>query len=273
MEIVESPPGKVAPPPKPAAQPLELQPPAQTFTCKVCIEPTDFTATQQTVKIRNKNCGPHQICDDCMIKYIQAKLDDNVSRIPCPDLNSPEFLDPNDYRVLVGPMAFLRWSDALCESTLVGTERIYCLHCQDLIVNECGGTVKKAKCPNCKKFFCFKCKIPWHAGFRCEESGELRDGNDRAFGVLAERKNWKRCPGCLHFVELVAGCRIVKCRCGARFCYGCGRDWNLGCQCDRIPAVEQNQGSNFRRNARECLVVSVIILLLASTTVTILGSA
>ena len=72
--------------------------------------------------------------------------------------------------------------------------------------------MKRSKCPNCKRLFCFQCKLSWHAGFRCEESGDLRDRDDTAVGVLVERKNWKRCPQCHHFVELIEGCRIIKCR-------------------------------------------------------------
>nr|XP_009774130.1 PREDICTED: uncharacterized protein LOC104224225 [Nicotiana sylvestris] len=42
--------------------------------------------------------------------------------------------------------------------------------------------------------------------------GELRDENDVAFRVLAKRKKWKRCPKCRHFVELVDGCKAVRCK-------------------------------------------------------------
>lgn len=81
-----------------------------------------------------------------------------------------------------------------------------------LIVNECGGNLKKVGCPKCKRMFCFKCKGVWHAGFGCEESGVLRDRDEVAFGRLAEVCEWQRCPKCRHFVEHVEGCKIVKCR-------------------------------------------------------------
>ncbi|KAF7115083.1 hypothetical protein RHSIM_RhsimUnG0066500 [Rhododendron simsii] len=57
----------------------------------------------------------------------------------------------------------------------------------------------------------------------CEESGKLRERNDVAFEVLAERKKRTSCPHCHHCVEHVDGCSIVKCRCGSSFCYKCGR--------------------------------------------------
>ncbi|KAJ0092062.1 hypothetical protein Patl1_26619 [Pistacia atlantica] len=39
-----------------------------------------------------------------------------------------------------------------------------------MVVNECGGNVKKSKCPNCKRLFCFQCKLAWHAEYGCAES-------------------------------------------------------------------------------------------------------
>ncbi|KAL3539009.1 hypothetical protein ACH5RR_002375 [Cinchona calisaya] len=211
---------------------LSSQPPAnQTFTCQICIEPV----TSPTEVFENIRCGPHPFCKDCMIKYIQAKLDDNVSEIPCPALNCSEKLDPHACRSLVGPQLFVKWCDSLCESAVMVFDHSYCpnRNCSAMIVNECGGDVKKATCPLCKRLFCFHCKLPWHAGFRCEESGELRDRNDRAFGVLAEQNKWMRCPRCRHFVERIEGCRIVRCRCHTSFCYKCGRQVNqIWCSCD-----------------------------------------
>lgn len=55
------------------------------------------------------------------------------------------------------------------------------------------------------------CKVPWHAGYTCEENAETRDENDVAFGVVCETKGWKRCPKCRHCVERVDGCNDVKC--------------------------------------------------------------
>ncbi|KAK9205834.1 hypothetical protein WN943_016104 [Citrus x changshan-huyou] len=61
-----------------------------------------------------------------------------------------------------------------------------------LVVNECErkGTLKKARCPNCKRWFCFRCKSNWHAGYTCEEIGDLiGDRNDILFGRLVKNFN------------------------------------------------------------------------------------
>lgn len=200
-------------------QPREIPPPArldpedqaqnEPFTCEICIEPM-----LSPKKFKNRNNCSHPFCTDCIVKYIAVKLEDNAAKIQCPALDCAEFLDPIACRTLLGPQLFVKWCDVLCEAAVLEWDRCYCpnRNCSALIVNECGGTVKRSSCPNCKLLFCFHCKLPWHAGFRCEESRELRDRNDVAFGVLAEQKSWARCPRCRHFVERIEGCKIINCR-------------------------------------------------------------
>ncbi|XP_076940898.1 E3 ubiquitin-protein ligase RSL1-like [Bidens hawaiensis] len=194
-------------------QELELQDSSSTtFTCEICIEPVTLPNT----KFNNNNLCTHPFCTNCIIKYIQVKLQDNVSDIKCPALDCHHSLDPVSCRPKVTHQLFDKWCDVLCDSVVLGLDRVYCPNsdCSALIINECGGgsKLKRCACPNCKKPFCFRCKIPWHVGYRCKETGEIRDQNDVAFGVLSEKKKWKRCPNCRHCVELVLGCNSVKCR-------------------------------------------------------------
>ncbi|KAL8238223.1 hypothetical protein R6Q59_019304 [Mikania micrantha] len=211
---------------------------SSTFTCEICIEPV----TLPNKKFKNSNKCVHPFCTDCMIKYIQVKLEDNVADIKCPALTCDHSLVPLSCRPKIAHQLFDKWCDVLCESAVLKLDRVYCPYqdCSALVINECGGggSLSRCVCPNCKKLFCFRCKVPWHAGYRCEESGETRDENDIAFGVLSERKQWMRCPTCRHCVELVKGCAIVRCRCGIEFCYRCGKKvdhhW---CNCRRSSTI------------------------------------
>nr|XP_009786782.1 PREDICTED: probable E3 ubiquitin-protein ligase RNF217 [Nicotiana sylvestris] len=204
----------------------ELPNEPQNLTCEICIEPMLLPNRN----FKNQNLCVHPFCTDCIIKYITIKLEDNIGNIPCPSLNCNQLLDPISCRNLVDPQLFVKWCDVLCESAILGLARCYCPNenCSALILDECGGNAKQSKCPNCKKLFCFKCKLPWHAGLRC---GELRHRNDVAFRVIAKHNNWKRCPQCHYFVERIQGCNFVRCRCDAYFCYNCGRQAN-GHSCD-----------------------------------------
>ncbi|KAF9616145.1 hypothetical protein IFM89_028611 [Coptis chinensis] len=179
------------------------------FTCEICIEPVSRDR-------RFKKCSHNNsYCVDCMAKYIEAKLEDyNVSEIKCPGLECHEILDPLSCRSILSTRVFERWCDVLCESTLLQCETAYCPYtdCSAVILNECGGKVRKTKCPNCNKLLCFECKVPWHACYSCNETGEMRDANEVLLGRLMEKKKWKRCPVCRHGVELVSGCPVVTCR-------------------------------------------------------------
>ncbi|XP_047956028.1 E3 ubiquitin-protein ligase RSL1-like [Salvia hispanica] len=190
------------------------------FTCEICVEP----APKSEKKFRNGDKCHHPFCTDCVAKYIRVEVEDhNSGRVRCPAVGCRHELLPLECAEVVGAALLVRWCDVLCESAIAGVERCYCpnVRCNELIVNECGEVAGKSKCPNCKEMFCFECKGSWHAGFTCEESVEDRDGGDVAFGILVEQNKWRRCPRCRHFVELMEGCPIIRCRCGSDFCYRC----------------------------------------------------
>ncbi|XAR59592.1 hypothetical protein NMG60_11015480, partial [Bertholletia excelsa] len=209
---------------------VQAEPEKQAFTCEIC-----FESLPSDKRFNNRGMCFHRFCIDCVAKYIQVRVEeDRVADVKCPELNCEKVLDPFTCKSMVVCNVFEKWCDLLCEKATLGFERCYCpnLNCSALIVSECGGNVKRSKCPNCKKLFCFTCKLPWHAGYRCGESGEMRDRNDIEFGILAERMKWARCPQCNHCIELRDGCAIVRCRCGVRFCYTCGRKVHLhACFC------------------------------------------
>ncbi|XP_022760817.1 probable E3 ubiquitin-protein ligase RNF217 [Durio zibethinus] len=198
-------PGK---PRKALENPQEEEDPDSSFTCEICIEPT-----LASKKFKNTNICRHPFCQDCIAKYIEVKIQDNNAKIECPEPSCQYHLDPLVCRPMISATLFSTWCDLLCENCLLGSERSYCpnRNCLALVVNECRGNVKKAKCPNCKQLFCFQCQTVWHAGYHCEESEQMRDRNDVLFGQLVERKKWTRCPGCGQCVERLHGCSVVKC--------------------------------------------------------------
>lgn len=134
------------------------------FTCKICME-----QLSSNMKFKNniKNRCVHSFCTNCIANYIDSKL--QIANIKCPWPKCDCVLDPITCQSIIPARVFERWCESMCEwqiSHVLGFERCYCPHkdCLALVVNECGGHVEKAKCPNCKKMFCFQCKVPWHEG-------------------------------------------------------------------------------------------------------------
>ncbi|KAJ4942648.1 hypothetical protein NE237_000083 [Protea cynaroides] len=165
-------------------------------------------------KFKNIERCVHPFCRDCIAKYIEAKVEERVVEVPCPSLNCEKLLDPLSCSQIIPAGLFEKWCDLLCESVVLRCKSAYCpfVNCSVLILNECGGNITRSKCPNCKKLLCFQCKLPWHAGFGCDETGEMRNENDILFGKLVERNKWKICPGCKYRVERNEGCQNIKCR-------------------------------------------------------------
>ncbi|KAJ9567849.1 hypothetical protein OSB04_003815 [Centaurea solstitialis] len=93
-----------------------------SFTCEICIEPVILP----NKKFKNSNRCVHPICTDCMIKYIQVKLEDNVSDIKCPAIACDHSLEPLSCRPKIGRQLFDKWCDVLCESAVLGLDRVYC---------------------------------------------------------------------------------------------------------------------------------------------------
>ncbi|KAJ4950936.1 hypothetical protein NE237_027768 [Protea cynaroides] len=211
-------------------------------SCEICIE----LMTQEIKFENNKRCV-HPFCTDCIVKYIEAKVEERVTKLLCPAFNCKKLLDPFSCRQILPAGLFEKWCDLLCESAVVERESAYCpfADCSALILNECEGNITRSNCPNCKKLMCFQCKLPWHVGFRCDETQEMRDENDIFFSELVDRNKWKRCPGCNFHVERFEGCQNIKCRCGVLFCYTCGRVKST-CECYRknVVVVEGHDRGN-----------------------------
>lgn len=118
---------------------------------------------------------------------------------------------------------------ALCEM-LIGSMKFYCPYkdCSALLIDdggEDGFVVTNAECPHCFRWFCVKCKVPWHTDFTCEQFQALGadSGSDDLMVMrMAKAQKWQRCPACSYYVEKTEGCLFVKCRCGTSFCYTCG---------------------------------------------------
>ncbi|XP_047310217.1 E3 ubiquitin-protein ligase RSL1-like [Impatiens glandulifera] len=187
---------------------IEMSPPQKlhelaSFTCEICVEPNFLPE----LRFKNRDFCSHHFCNDCIIKYVKVKIEvDNTANIKCPGLRCDFNLDILSCRSILPVKLFEKWCDILFVKIILELDHCYCPNqkCTTLMVNECGGDVKRSICHNCKQAFCFMCKTSWHDGFDCEENEEIKDANDVAFGVLVEKNKWMRCS--------------------TKFCYKCGKN-------------------------------------------------
>ncbi|KAF7842211.1 E3 ubiquitin-protein ligase RNF144A-like [Senna tora] len=86
------------------------------------------------------------------------------------------------------------------------------------MIDDEGGDIKESESPNCKRWFCAQCKVPWHSGIKCEEFQKLnkneREKEDIMLMQLAQNKG---CRGVLSANstlrnQLVVSCMYMKCR-------------------------------------------------------------
>ncbi|KAI0670102.1 hypothetical protein C8Q78DRAFT_167871 [Trametes maxima] len=110
-------------------------------------------------------------------------------------------------------------------------DRVYCYnkYCSAFLGPASDSSVT-FRCPQCTYSTCAGCKGKVHRGAACD--GPVADE-----GVLklGEKQGWQRCVSCKYLVERVEGCPHITCRCGAQFCYLCGKEWSSACssRCQR----------------------------------------
>ncbi|KAG5613868.1 hypothetical protein H5410_013692, partial [Solanum commersonii] len=125
-------------------------------------------------------------------KYISSKLQESISRISCPVTSCNGQMEPHNCRSIL-PNHY---------------EKFYCpfKDCSALFIDECAGVenmvvvITQSKCPECKRLFYAKCKVPWHSGFVCEEFEKLNKDEREIEGLqlmkLVKSEEWQRCPSC-----------------------------------------------------------------------------
>ncbi|KAF7840451.1 putative E3 ubiquitin-protein ligase RNF217 [Senna tora] len=199
----------------------ELSPPL-ILTCEICIE------EKHIGKFFNaKNCT-HFYCIECIVKYIESKLQDNVPILACPRPNCDGILEPSYCRAILPYKVFIRWEKALCEQGIPENLKFYCpfKDCSALLINDNNNNnviITYSICPHCGRDICVNCKAPWHIGFECVRFERLKHNEEALMMDLAKRSKWRRCPNCKHYVEKRNGCDFIKCRCKHLFCYKCGQ--------------------------------------------------
>lgn len=185
---------------------------SRSFVCEICVE-----TKQRNESFSIKGCS-HTYCVDCTVKYVDSKLQENVTSIGCPVADCGGSLEPEYCRDILPEEAFDKWGKALCESLIPGAQKFYCpfKDCSALLIDDAGEAIRESECPNCHRLFCAQCKVAWHAGIECADFQKLHkdepESEDIILMKLAQNQKWNRCPNCKFYVEKKDGCSYIRCR-------------------------------------------------------------
>ncbi|KAF6146768.1 hypothetical protein GIB67_007482 [Kingdonia uniflora] len=86
-------------------------------------------------------------------------------------LNCKVVLEPEFCRSIVPEQVLDQWVNALCESMILGSQKVYYpfKDCSAMLIDDGVEVVTMSECPYCRRLFCAQCKIPWHSGLGCDE--------------------------------------------------------------------------------------------------------
>ncbi|KAH6785041.1 hypothetical protein C2S51_037496 [Perilla frutescens var. frutescens] len=198
---------------------------SQSF-CGICLE-----NKESWQMFENDTCD-HSFCYDCTTSHIMAKIQDKVKDIACPTPHCNAVLNFDACRLMIPVDTLVQWDELLCMSLIPESQKLYCpfRDCSALLVNDGGDVVENIRCLVCNRFFCGKCRVPWHSDFTCKEFQKLNakkgGKEEKIVKVLAKKKSWQKCPKCKMYVEKSEGCVHITCRCRYEFCYRCGAKWS-----------------------------------------------
>ena len=101
---------------------------------------------------------------------------------------------------------------------------------------------------------CTACRQPAHgrgAANRdaCPEASAEDRRHQQLADELAREEGWRHCIRCAVLIEHREACQHMTCRCGAEFCYVCGRAWRT-CHCDMEDLQRLKSEAQARREQR-----------------------
>ncbi|KAM7208106.1 hypothetical protein V8F20_001652 [Naviculisporaceae sp. PSN 640] len=133
------------------------------------------------------------------------------------------------------------------EYAIPPADRIYCPHPSgcSLLVQSYDKASKTARCSK-NHTFCVLCRqCPPHKGSEpCPE-----DKDSQLLAEIAAEYGWRRCLRCSMLVEHREACAHMTCRCGAQFCYVCGKVWRT-CSCNHGELVQIKERAERKRLER-----------------------
>ncbi|ETI25075.1 hypothetical protein G647_04446 [Cladophialophora carrionii CBS 160.54] len=221
-----------------SSKPLDKKHPM--VECTSCFEDT---AKDDTSKLP---CT-HSYCRPCLATLITTALENEASFPPKCCLTA---IPPSTIMSVLDAKQRNTYREKAAEFSIPHQERWYCPN------SKCLKWIRPSKvprlpawnerCPHCGTKICSICR-----GLAHKSSSECpQDSGLQATITLAELEGWRRCVRCRTMVERTQGCRHMTCKCGAQFCYTCGKKWR-SCSCTETDEANRQAELRRRREGRE----------------------
>ncbi|KAL5077249.1 hypothetical protein RYX36_016233 [Vicia faba] len=148
--------------------------------CGIC-----FHSKPDPDMFKSNSCN-HSFCVDCISKYMDSEINNNMVKVICPNPNCYMKLKPEHLENIMPSEFFDRWEFAKYTSKIPLEQKTYCPYenCSILLVNDNYGgevVVTSCECPYCHRLFCAKCRVPWHAEMNCQEYQNLKGPKQEQF--------------------------------------------------------------------------------------------
>jgi len=209
----------------------------QSDVCGICF---DDGFTEMVLYESSTINGPcHSFCIDCFkrhaeisVKERKLNFDHDGTYLPCP-ICQTETKNWNCHILyLAGDSIYNLFQKVSTEYTIVKNLKngIICPNpkCGAGFESDIDYIGASIKCPECKYYFCTKCKMAAHPLKSKCEKGETPDDTKS----LLFLNNMKHCPFCDTPSEKSDGCNHIICQmpsCRREWCYICESEWGFEC--------------------------------------------
>jgi hypothetical protein len=199
--------------------------------CSICF---DLMTPEQQISL---TCG-HSFCKDCLVGYLENRLNENHIDTACPDISCQTLISYDIIRSILTEKQseHIKRFDYLvyCKPFRNQSNCIFCTYCEMPFIMKKDKLV--IRCPHCSVKFCKECSLKkkrniFHK-FACEEikrqekvkkkkqqeKKQHQKENNMTKKFFDNTITTKKCPQCGIFIEYTGGCRNMVCtKCEARY--------------------------------------------------------
>jgi len=169
-------------------------------------------------------CGA-DVCGSCMTQYLEAQIQDSSRDLQCPG-QCRRTLTDEEVSLFVTRDAMQKFTTR--RALRLNADLRACPGCAHL--NQSSAVAPDMICERCNISFCFHHDLQ-HPGLSC------RSYTSSSMSRSQPVQEWKTaltlarttiaCPSCRARIQRNGGCSRITCRCGAEFCWKCGKSASL----------------------------------------------